>query len=358
MPRSLFSSSCSLYGAAGDGPSPRTAPSTRSRRTARARCWPSDGSPAGRRRLQPDLPAQRDGVRRLAAAAGRHRGQQPRRHRVHAREVRLQSDGSPWRPLVHAEDISRAFLAVLHAVARPCTTRPSTSAGTRTSCRCATSPSQRGGALGRARDLRRQRLVPIPATTGSTSARRRGVLPDFQPQWTVPGGIDELAEDMERHGLAAEDFEGPRFVRLHGSTSCGGRPTRRPAPDQVREPRVTLAEVVARARVDGGQARRRGEYAQRACIPAAAASPAPEPATPRDAGTTTAAEPRRDALEHPGLRLGRSGRVDTARDPTRRPHGSRVRRPRGPHPAPGRLQRPGAGSTLRAELPPHLHTLP
>ena len=28
-------------------------------------------------------------------------------------EVQLQSDGSPWRPLVHAEDISRAFLAVL-----------------------------------------------------------------------------------------------------------------------------------------------------------------------------------------------------------------------------------------------------
>ena len=32
-----------------------------------------------------------------------------------AGEVRLQSDGSPWRPLVHAEDIARAFLAVLEA---------------------------------------------------------------------------------------------------------------------------------------------------------------------------------------------------------------------------------------------------
>ena len=29
--------------------------------------------------------------------------------------VRLQSDGSPWRPLVHVEDISRAFLALLEA---------------------------------------------------------------------------------------------------------------------------------------------------------------------------------------------------------------------------------------------------
>ena len=31
--------------------------------------------------------------------------------------VRLQSDGSPWRPLVHVEDISRAFLALLEAPA-------------------------------------------------------------------------------------------------------------------------------------------------------------------------------------------------------------------------------------------------
>ena len=30
-------------------------------------------------------------------------------------EVLIQSDGTPWRPLVHVEDICRAFLAVLHA---------------------------------------------------------------------------------------------------------------------------------------------------------------------------------------------------------------------------------------------------
>ena len=30
-------------------------------------------------------------------------------------QVRLESDGTPWRPLVHIEDISRAFLAVLEA---------------------------------------------------------------------------------------------------------------------------------------------------------------------------------------------------------------------------------------------------
>ena len=27
-------------------------------------------------------------------------------------------------------------------------------------------------------------------------------------------GIEELASDMQRYGLSAEDFEGPRYVRL------------------------------------------------------------------------------------------------------------------------------------------------
>ena len=33
-------------------------------------------------------------------------------------QVRLESDGMPWWPLVHIEDISRAFLAVLEASVR------------------------------------------------------------------------------------------------------------------------------------------------------------------------------------------------------------------------------------------------
>ena len=40
------------------------------------------------------------------------------------------------------------------------------------------------------------------------------MLPAYQPQWTVPQGIDELVADMTRFGLTTEDFEGPRFVRL------------------------------------------------------------------------------------------------------------------------------------------------
>jgi nucleoside-diphosphate-sugar epimerase len=90
-------------------------------------------------------------------------------------QVRLESDGSPWRPLVHIEDISRAFLAVLEARASLSTTRRSTSAARKTTCRsgtlltwCAT----------RCRGRRyRSRKTPgrTCATTASTS-----------PSWPAP----------------------------------------------------------------------------------------------------------------------------------------------------------------------------
>ena len=41
----------------------------------------------------------------------------------------MKSDGTPWRPLVHIEDIARAFVAIARGAARrSCTTRRSTSA--------------------------------------------------------------------------------------------------------------------------------------------------------------------------------------------------------------------------------------
>ena len=115
MTRFLFSSSCSLYGG-------RARSARRERRLQPGDALrPFEGASraghlhAGRRRLQPDLPAQRHRLRRLAAPARGPGREQPRRLCPHDRRDPDQSDGTPWRPLVHVEDISSAFLAALDA---------------------------------------------------------------------------------------------------------------------------------------------------------------------------------------------------------------------------------------------------
>jgi nucleoside-diphosphate-sugar epimerase len=128
-------------------------------------------------------------------------------------EVRLQSDGSPWRPLVHAEDIGRAFLAVLDAPRDDV--------------------HNQAFNVGRDEDVVQIRHIAdqvaeqlnAPVTFASTAgpdarnyrvdfSKITAMLPAFDPQWTIATGIAQLAADMESYGLTAEEFEGPRFTRL------------------------------------------------------------------------------------------------------------------------------------------------
>ena len=127
--------------------------------------------------------------------------------------VELQSDGSPWRPLVHAEDIARAFAAVLDAP-RGVVHDEAFNVGRDTDVvqvrDIALSVSEAMGAPvtfaeGAGPDSRDYRVDFTKITTA---------LPGFRPQWTVPLGIAELASDMAERGLEADDFQGPRYVRL------------------------------------------------------------------------------------------------------------------------------------------------
>jgi nucleoside-diphosphate-sugar epimerase len=128
--------------------------------------------------------------------------------------VYMMSDGTPWRPLVHAEDICRAFIATLNAP-REVVHNQAFNVG-------------RNDENYRIRELAEivQAHVPncrIEYAEGAGPDKRTyrvnfdkiaRVLPEFQPQWTVEKGVIELYAAYKEVGLKREDFEGPRYKRI------------------------------------------------------------------------------------------------------------------------------------------------
>lgn len=213
--RFLFSSSCSLYGSQGDEPIDESAnfnpltPYGESKVLSEAdlsAMADDDFSPTFLRnataygaspRLRGDLVV--NNLTGFACTTGK---------------VFLKSDGTSWRPLVHVEDISRAFLAVLDADRA-----------------VVHNEAYNVGATGenyRIRDvaLLVNQVVPNSEITISDEAfndprnyrvssdKLASRLPNAVPQWTVRMGIEELYEAYQRNALRLEDLEGDRYMRI------------------------------------------------------------------------------------------------------------------------------------------------
>jgi nucleoside-diphosphate-sugar epimerase len=215
VPRYVFSSSCSNYGAAGDDFLDETAAFNPVTPYAQSKVWVErDVARLADEAFSPTF-------LRSATAFGvsaRLRGDLVVNNLVGyaftTGEVLIKSDGMPWRPLVHIEDIARAFVAVLEAP-RELVHNESFNVGI-------TSENYR---VREVADMVRQ-IVPGSRVTyagdASPDARNyrvdcgkiRARLPDFQPRWTVRQGIEQVYQAFRHHGTRAEEFLSSQFIRL------------------------------------------------------------------------------------------------------------------------------------------------
>lgn len=129
-------------------------------------------------------------------------------------EIRIQSDGTPWRPLIHCRDIARAFVAFARAPREVVHGRAVNVGGNSENYQV--------------RDVgdQVQRLVPGAKVvyTGEVGADPRNyrvkfdllaaLLPEFRLDYDLARGMEELRRKMAQHGFSRSDFEGDRFVRL------------------------------------------------------------------------------------------------------------------------------------------------
>ena len=160
-------------------------------------------------------------------------------HAVTTGKVMLQSDGSPWRPLVHVLDIAHAFAQALVAprevdpqpgVQR----RPGRRELPRARCRATSSPTSCPTA-----SVDASPMVPRPtfATTASISPRSSGSCPATGPQWTAAqrhraalGGVSRRRHDARSSSRdrATSGCAPSRRLHRHGrrldaDLSAGGR---------------------------------------------------------------------------------------------------------------------------------------
>ncbi len=130
-------------------------------------------------------------------------------------EVLIQSDGTPWRPLVHVEDIAAAFLTVLLSP-RELVHDQAFNVGA-------------NDENYRIRDLAEIVENVVPGARASFAAgggpdkrsyrvdcsKIARVLPEFQPRWTVRRGVEQLHDAYAGTGLSYEEFTGARYLRIN-----------------------------------------------------------------------------------------------------------------------------------------------
>jgi nucleoside-diphosphate-sugar epimerase len=128
--------------------------------------------------------------------------------------ILIKSDGSPWRPLVHVEDICRGFLVALEAPRDLVHNRAFNVGRTNENYRI--------------RDLAEIVKEAVPGSSieyaaGAGPDKRcyrvdfgliGKTFPNFRPRWDARTGVQQLYNAYKKMGLRAEDFESARYNRI------------------------------------------------------------------------------------------------------------------------------------------------
>jgi nucleoside-diphosphate-sugar epimerase len=133
---------------------------------------------------------------------------------VTTKKILLKSDGTPWRPIVHIEDISRAFIAAMEAPEAAVFNEAFNVGQTAHNYQI--------------RDLARIVADVVPgcqielADDAGPDTRSyrvsfekiRSRLPQFKPQWDAKMGAEQLYKAYLASSITLEQFEGPRYQRI------------------------------------------------------------------------------------------------------------------------------------------------
>jgi nucleoside-diphosphate-sugar epimerase len=128
--------------------------------------------------------------------------------------IYLKSDGSPWRPLVHVEDIGRAFLTMLEARREDVHNQAFNVGGTQENYRIRELAEIVEAVVPESRIEYAPDVGPDKRTYRVNCDKFRRYFPDFSLNWNVRKGAQELYQAYQRVDIQRNEFEGPRYKRL------------------------------------------------------------------------------------------------------------------------------------------------
>ena len=128
--------------------------------------------------------------------------------------VYIKSDGTPWRPIVHIEDISRAFIAVLEAPTELIHNEAFNVGRNEDNYQIRDLAQIVKETVPNCRVEYAPDAGPDKRCYRVDCSKIDKVLPNFQPQWNARKGAEELYKVYQEVGLTLEEFEGTKYQRI------------------------------------------------------------------------------------------------------------------------------------------------
>src|SRR5215510_13388860 len=129
-------------------------------------------------------------------------------------KILLKSDGTPWRPIVHIEDISRAFIAALEAPADVVFNEAFNVGQTAHNYQIRDLAEIVANVVPGCKVEFADGAGPDTRSYRVSFEKIRNQLPNFKPQWDAKKGAEQLYQAYRASKVTLEEFEGPRYQRI------------------------------------------------------------------------------------------------------------------------------------------------
>jgi nucleoside-diphosphate-sugar epimerase len=129
-------------------------------------------------------------------------------------DIRIMSDGSPWRPLVHCHDIARAFVLFAGAPREKVHCLAVNIGANEQNYQVRDVGNAVARLVPEARIVYTGEVGPDPRNYRVKFDKLYSLFPDFRLKYNLQSGLEELLQKYREHHFSLKDFEGDQFVRL------------------------------------------------------------------------------------------------------------------------------------------------